>query len=50
MPDISQQLEKINTNLELLIELFHQGLESDKDIQDKNEVIQKEQRVRLIEN
>ena len=41
MPDISQQLEKMNINLEILIELFRQGLESDKEIQEK--------RVRIIE-
>ena len=43
MPDISQQLEKMNTNLEILIELFRQGLESDKEIQNQ-------QRVRIIED
>ena len=43
MPDISQQLEKMNINLEILIELFRQGLESDKEIQNQ-------QRVRIIED
>jgi len=42
MPDISQQLTKLNMNLEMLIELFRQGLESDKEIQDTK-------RVRIIE-
>jgi len=42
MPDISQQLTKLNTNLEMLIELFRQGLESDKEIKDTK-------RVRIIE-
>ena len=41
MPEISQQLTKLNMNLETLIELFRQGLESDKEIQEK--------RVRIIE-
>ena len=41
MPEISQQLTKLNTNLEMLIELFRQGLEADKEIQEK--------RVRIIE-
>ena len=41
MPEISQQLTKLNTNLEMLIELFRQGIESDKEIQEK--------RVRIIE-
>ena len=43
MPDISQQLEKLNTNLETLIDLFRQGVEADKDIQDR-------QRVRIVED
>ena len=43
MPDISQQLTKLNTNLETLIELFRQGLESDKEIKDTK-------RVRIIED
>ena len=43
MPEISQQLTKLNTNLEMLIELFRQGLESDKEIQDTK-------RVRIIED
>ena len=43
MPDISHQLEKMNTNLEILIELFRQGLESDKEIQDS-------QRIKIIED
>lgn len=43
MPDISQQLTKLNTNLEMLIELFRQGLESDKEIKDTK-------RVRIIED
>jgi hypothetical protein len=38
MPDISQQLEKMNTNLEMLIELFRLGLESDKEIKDTKHV------------
>ena len=42
MPDISQQLTKLNTNLEMLIELFRQGLESDKEIKETK-------RVRIIE-
>lgn len=41
MPEISQQLTKLNMNLEMLIELFRQGIESDKEIQEK--------RVRIIE-
>ena len=43
MPDISQQLEKLNTNLETLIDLFRQGVEADKEIQDR-------QRVRIVED
>ena len=43
MPDISHLLEKMNTNLEILIELFRQGLESDKEIQDS-------QRIKIIED
>ena len=32
MPDIAEQLEKINKNLEILTELLHQSLEIDKEL------------------
>ena len=33
MPDISQQLEKMNQNLEILADLLRQSLDIDKEIQ-----------------
>ena len=35
MPDIAQQLEKINKNLETLTDLIRQSLDVDKEIRDK---------------
>ena len=32
MPDIAEQLEKMNKNLEILTELLHQSLEIDKEL------------------
>lgn len=39
MPNISQQLAKMNTNLETLIELIRESLEVDKEIRDKNKKV-----------
>ena len=35
MPDIAEQLEKINKNLEILTELIRQSLEIDKELRNK---------------
>ena len=38
MPDIAEQLEKINKNLEILTELLHQSLEIDKELRNTPKV------------
>ena len=35
MPDIAEQLERINKNLEVLTDLVRQSLEIDKELRDK---------------
>jgi len=38
MPDIAEQLEKMNKNLEILTELLHQSLEIDKELRNTPKV------------
>ena len=38
MPDIGEQLETINKNLEILTELLHQSLEIDKELRNTPKV------------
>jgi DNA mismatch repair ATPase MutS len=38
MPNIAEQLEKINKNLEILTELLHQSLEIDKELRNTPKV------------
>ena len=38
MPDIAEQLEKMNKNIEILTELLHQSLEIDKELRNTPKV------------
>ena len=38
MPDIAEQLEKMNKNLEILTKLLHQSLEIDKELRNTPKV------------